>query len=81
MSALAFSVIASVVLTAVLNVALHLFPGTARRLHERGTRLAERPSYDQPSRSNVRVYFPWKAMLIGSVVLMVAINLVLLARR
>ena len=84
MSALAFSVIASVVLTVVLNVAVRAFPGTTRRLYQRAARSAER-SYDErsasPNRANVRVIVPWKAMLIGSVVLTVAINIVLFAFR
>ena len=84
MSALAFSVIASVVLTVLLNVALRLFPGTARRLHERVARMAERSASDtrvEPNRTHVRVIVPWKAMLIGSLLLTLAVNLVLLARR
>ena len=84
MSWLAFSLVASVVLTIVLNVALRLFPGSARRLHERAARMAEPPDYDpnvEPRRSNIRVIFPWKAMLIGSLLLTVLVNAVLLARR
>ena len=84
MSWLAFSLVASVVLTIVLNVALRLFPGSARRLHEHARRMAERPDSDpnvEPRRSNIRVIFPWKAMLIGSLLLTVLVNAVLLARR
>jgi hypothetical protein len=80
-TALRFSIIASIVLTVALNVALRLFPKTARRLHERIAQRAERMAYDQPSGSNVRVIFPWKAMLIGSLLLTLLINAVLLARR
>jgi hypothetical protein len=80
MSALGFSIVASVVLTVALNVVLWLVPGAGRRLHESLTRLAERsapPDGTEPGRSNVRFVFPWKAMLIGSLVLTIAINLVL----
>jgi hypothetical protein len=83
-SRLAFSLVASVVLTIVLNVALRLFPGAARRLHESAARMAERSGYDpnvEPRRTNTRVMFPWKAMLIGSLLLTVLVNAVLLARR
>jgi len=84
MSPLAFSVIASIVLTVLLNVALHLFPGSARRLQDRVVRMAERLPDDsraEASRSNVRVVVPWKAMLIVSVVLTVAINVALIVFR
>jgi len=81
---LAFSVVASVVLTIVLNVVLRLFPDTARRLHERASRMAEPPDHDpsvEPRRTHTRVIFPWKTMLIGSLLLTVLVNAVLLARR
>jgi hypothetical protein len=77
---LAFSIIASVVLTIILNVALRLFPGMSRRMADGFTRLAERtdepPPYGEP-RSRVRVYFPWKAMLIASILLTVFLNVLL----
>jgi hypothetical protein len=81
MSPLAFSLVASVVLTILLNIGLRLFPGAARRLGDALTRTAERPTDDQPDRSTVRVFFPWKAMLIGSLLLTLLINAVLLAHR
>ena len=80
------SIVLSVLLTIVVNVALWLFPGGGRRLGDSVQRLAERQSaawdrqphdtqLDRPSHSRVRVYFPWKAMLIGSIVLTVVLNL------
>lgn len=75
------SIVASVVLTVLLNVALRAFPRSAERLDERVTRLTERPSspaHDETGR--VRVVFPWKAMLIGSLVLTVVLNLLLMLR-
>lgn len=82
MSPLAFSIVASIVLTVVLNVALRLFPGASRRVGDAVTRLAER-SADQSAGDpgRVRIFFPWKAMLIGSIVLTIAINLLLLLLR
>jgi hypothetical protein len=79
-SALAFSIVASIVLTIVLNVALRLFPSASRRMHEAVVRRAERPAYES-GRPKVRVIFPWKTMLIGSLLLTLLINAVLLARR
>jgi hypothetical protein len=77
-SALGFSIIASIVLTIVLNLVLFLFPGAARRLRDAFDRLAER-SDQEPNR--VRVIFPWKAMLIGSLVLTILINVALALMR
>ncbi len=79
------SIVLSVVLTIVVNLVLWLFPSVGRRLGDSVQRLAERPSasdpqtydmqVDRPQRSRVQVFFPWKAMLIGSVVLTVVLNL------
>ena len=80
MSAVAFSLVASIVLTIALNVAVRVFPGTARRAQEAVVRRAARSTDDQPRDSNVRIYVPWKAMLIGSLLLTLLINAVLLAR-
>lgn len=80
---LAFSIIASIVLTLVLNVGLRLFPDSADRLRDRLFRLAERPDgepRDDALRSRTRVIIPWKAMLIGSLVLTLAVNLLLHVR-
>lgn len=68
---LAVSVVASVVLTVLLNVAARLFPDESERA---ARRLVERT---ESSDGRVRVWVPWKAMLIGSLLLTVAVNLVL----
>ena len=80
MSPLGFSIVASIVLTVALNVALWLFPGASQRLRQALSRLGER-SASQPGDNGVRVFFPWKAMLIGSLVLTIVINLVLFLLR
>ena len=83
------SIVLSVVLTIVVNVLLRLFPGGSRRLGDSVQRLAERQSgswdtqtydaqLDRPRHSRVQVIFPWKAMLVGSIVLTVVLNLALL---
>jgi hypothetical protein len=79
-SPLAFSIVASIVLTVVLNVALRVFPGAGRRVNEGLTQLAERQLRDgdgEPGRSKTRVIVPWKAMIVTSIALTVAINLAL----
>jgi hypothetical protein len=79
---LVVSIVLSIVLTVVLNLVLWLFPGVSRWTADRAERAMERTRADGPGAgSSVRVIFPWKAMLIGSLVLTVVLNLVLLFRR
>jgi len=74
---LAVSLVASVVLTLLLNIALRCFPSMGARFTravadwtshatDNGT------SDDRP----VRVFVPWKAMIVGSLILTVLINLI-----
>jgi hypothetical protein len=77
---LGFSIVASIVLTIVLNLALWMFPNLGERLHDALARLAdahERNDDGGEPQSRMRVYFPWKAMLIGSIVLTILINVLL----
>jgi hypothetical protein len=76
---LAFSIVASVALTLVLNVALRVFPDARLRLHDslrRTVERADRPT-GEPDVPRVHVVFPWKVMLVGSLVLTLLINLIL----
>ena len=63
----------------VLNVALRVFPDARRRLHDSLRRTVERAdrSTDEPVSPRVNVVFPWKVMLVGSLVLTLLINLIL----
>ena len=72
---LAVSLVLSVILTIVANVALRMFPRAGERMSERLEEYARREP-DEPPRSGVRVIFPWKAMIIGSIVLTIVLNLV-----
>jgi len=82
------SIVASVVLTVLLNVVPRLFPGASRRAEEKmhdfvvdaeRAREQRRANGDTgESGSRVKVYAPWKAMLIGSIALTVLVNLVAL---
>ena len=65
---LVVSIVASVVLTVVLNAALRIFPGAGHKLNEMAT--AER-------RANPRVIFPWRTMLFVSLLLTLAVNILL----
>ena len=78
MSWLVTSVVLSIALTLFLNVGLRMFRGTGRS--------ATSPVDDRewltldPTRTSdrrVKVWAPWKAMLVGSLVLTVVVNLVL----
>jgi len=72
------SIIGSVVLTVLLNVLPLIFPNAAakaqKKLEENARRAIEQHEDDQ--RPRVKVFFPWKAMLIISLVLTVLVNLV-----
>lgn len=68
------SIVLSLVLTLVLNVAVRTFPDAG----ERGARRLDRWSRTLGSRNDGRqvyVYFPWKAMLLVSIVLTVVVSL------
>ena len=73
-----YSIIGSVVLTVVLNILPLLFPNAAdkmqRKIEENARRSIEQHQNDDLPK--VKVFFPWKAMLIASVVLTVIVNLI-----
>lgn len=75
---LVLSLVASIVLTVLLNLLPMLFPKSSekveRRVHEKiSESIARQEEGKQP---RVRVFFPWKAMLIASLVLTVVVNVV-----
>ena len=81
---LVVSIVLSIVLTLVVNLCLWLFPGAGRGVADAVGRLAEnadRRAADGGDRSRVRVIVPWKLMLIGSIALTVALNLLLVLAR
>ena len=73
------SLIASVVLTVLLNLLPRLFPGATRKAEQEIHRRVEyawdgrEPGDDGP---RVKVFFPWKAMLLISIGLTIVVNLV-----
>ena len=73
-----YSIVASVILTAVVNILPFLFPNAAAKLQKKIEENAKRAieQHEDANRPRVKVFFPWKAMLIGSVVLTVLVNLV-----
>jgi hypothetical protein len=72
------SVAMSVVLTALLNIGLRAFPDAGRRA-ARGLAELTSPDYDGGHERDrrLRVFVPWKAMIVGSVILTIVVNLVL----
>jgi hypothetical protein len=73
----AISIGISVVLTVLLNLAVRAFPGTARRLARSLTTFTSGPHAAPTNDRRVRVDMPWKAMLLGSLILTVVVNVVL----
>ena len=75
---LVISIALSVVLTVLLNVGLRIFPGAGRRVAREVNKLTF-PTTDDTRESDrrVRVWVPWKAMILGSVVLTIVVNLML----
>jgi glycerol uptake facilitator-like aquaporin len=75
---LVISIVLSVVLTVFLNVGLRAFPNASRDIARRLAKLAS-PAAGEALKSDrrVRVWIPWKAMILGSVILTIVLNLVL----
>ena len=71
---LVFSLIASIFLTIGANVLLRLYPGIGRSAERRFLEQAQRSA---AGRRPVRILFPWKTMLVVSLLGTVALNLLL----
>jgi hypothetical protein len=75
---LAISVVLSVILTVLVNVGLRAFPDAGHRIARSLTAFTS-PGVDDVSRNDrrVRVFTPWKAMIVGSLILTLVVNVVL----
>lgn len=73
-----YSLVASVVLTILINLLPMLFPGTARKAQEKMEESARRAieRREEDDGPKIKVFFPWKAMLIASILLTVLVNLI-----
>ncbi|MEE9319568.1 MAG: hypothetical protein V3U76_03900 [Granulosicoccus sp.] len=71
-------IIASVVLTILINVLPLLIPKSAQKVeHKLQEKISKTLTDDeQGPRQRFRVFFPWKAMLIASLVMTVLVNVV-----
>jgi len=72
-----YSIIASVVLTLALNIVPRLFPNASRRTVERIHEKIDQQARDVEAgnRPRVQVFFPWKFMILASIILTVFLNL------
>ncbi len=73
-----YSIIGSIVLTIALNVLPLLFPNAAAKMQKKIEENAKRAieQHEDDNQPRVKVFFPWKAMLISSLVLTVLVNLI-----
>ena len=68
----------SVILTVLLKVGLGAFPGAGDRVARRNTTFTSPSGNDTRTNDrSVRVFIPWKAMILGSLILTVMVNVVL----
>ena len=72
------SLVASVVLTLLLNLLPLLFPNAAAKAHRKLQEHAQRTieQHEDDNQPRVKVFFPWKAMLFGSIALTLLVNLI-----
>lgn len=77
------SLIASIVLTLTLNLLPALFPKAAAKAERKIVETLQETHKNRvdPNTPKVRVFFPWKAMLVISLVLTVGVNLISLVAR
>ncbi len=75
---LTISLIASILLTVALNLLPMLFPKTAAKAERKIVKAMQETHENRvdPNRPKVRVFFPWKVMLLISIVLTIAVNLI-----
>ena len=70
------SLVLSVVLTLVANVALRVVPELGPRIARWFAAITASDTPDRTARSSrVRVFFPWKAMIVVSIILTVLLSL------
>ena len=75
---LLISVGLSVAFTVLLNVGLGAFPDAGDRLARNLTKLTSaNVDHTQRNHRRIQVFAPWKAMLLGSLILTIVINLTL----
>ena len=73
-----YSIAATVVLTIVVNVVPLLFPNATAKVQKEIEKNARKiiEQHEDANYPRVKVFFPWKVMLIGSIILTLLVNLV-----
>jgi hypothetical protein len=75
---LVISIALSVILTVLLNVGLRAFPGAGDRVARSFSTFTSRNADEaRTNNRSVRVFVPWKAVILGSLILTVVVNVVL----
>ena len=71
------SIIASIILTVLINLFPAIFPKSAERLHRKLEQQSQRAieQNQDPNRPNIKIFFPWKAMILISIGLTILVNL------
>lgn len=72
------SLIASIVLTLALNLLPMVFPNAAAKAERKIVEKMQETHDDRldPNTPKVRIFFPWKAMILISIGLTIAVNLI-----
>ena len=75
-----YSIVASVVLTIAVNALPLLFPNAAAKVQKKVEENARRAieQHEDTNLPRVKVFFPWKVMLIGSIILTLLVNLIMM---
>ena len=75
---LLISLIGSIILTVAINLLPALFPNAAAKAERKILDSVQRTHYNRadPNTPKVRVFFPWKAMVMISIGLTVAVNVI-----
>ena len=72
------SIVGSIVLTLLLNLLPLLFrnqaAGLQRKVEEHARRSIEQ--HEDDNQPNVKIFFPWKAMIVISIILTVLVNVI-----
>ena len=73
-----YSIIGSIVLTIAMNVLPLIFPNAANKVQRKIVENARRAieHHEDENQPRFKIFFPWRAMLIGSIVLTVLVNFV-----
>lgn len=72
------SIVGSVILTVLLNLIPVIFPNLAAKAQKKLAEHAQKSieQHEDENRPRVKVFFPWRAMIVASVVLTMLVNFI-----